>query len=76
MVRQFRKLLKEKRLLTMTDSKRGKKSSEETVVLLKWFYCDNKFSRLMPGKKDLVSIGKNKHEQKRLILCNLKERFA
>ena len=30
----------------------------------------------MPGKKDFVSIGNSKHEQKRLILCNLKELFA
>ena len=32
---------------------------------------------MMPGKKDFVSIGRNKHMQKRLILCNnLKELFA
>ena len=30
----------------------------------------------MPGKKDFISIGKNEHEQKRLILYNLKELFA
>ena len=30
----------------------------------------------MPGKKDFVSIEKNEHEQKCLILCNLKELFA
>ena len=30
----------------------------------------------MPGKKDYVSIERNKHEQKRLILCNLKELYS
>ena len=30
----------------------------------------------MPGKKDYISIGRNIHIQKRLILCNLKELFT
>ena len=30
----------------------------------------------MPGKKDYVSIGKNIHRQKKLILCNLKELYV
>ena len=28
------------------------------------------------GKKDFVSIGRNVHAQKRLLLCNLKELYA
>ena len=56
----------------MQYSKKGNKLSEELVVLVEQFYCDDEFSRLMPDKKDFVSIGKNKHEQKRLALCNLK----
>ena len=31
---------------------------------------------MMPGQKDFVSIGRNKHMQKRLFLCNLKELYA
>ena len=76
MVRQSRKLLKEKGLLAMPDSKRGKNLSEETVVLVKQFYCDDEFTRLIPDKTNFISIGKNKHGWKRLILCNLKEHFA
>ena len=30
----------------------------------------------MPGIKDYVSVSKNVHKQKRLILCNLKELYA
>ena len=30
----------------------------------------------MPGKKDFVSIKKNVHKQKRLLLCNLNELYA
>ena len=61
MVRQSRKLLKEKGLLAMPDSKRGKNLSEETVVLVKQFYCDDEFTRLIPDKTNFISIGKNKH---------------
>ena len=55
---------------------RGKTISNETIDLVKTFYCDNQFSRMMPGKKDYVSIGRNSHMQKRLLLCNLKELYA
>ena len=34
------------------------------------------YSRQMPEKKDYVSISRNVHMQKRLILCNLSELFA
>ena len=44
--------------------------------MVKQFYCDDDFRPLMPGKKDFVSIEKNKPEQKPLILYNLKEFFA
>ena len=37
------------------------------------FYEDDEISRIMPGKKDYVSIGRNIHKQKRLLLANLKE---
>ena len=30
----------------------------------------------MPGSKDYVSIGRNVHMQKRLLLCDLKEIYA
>ena len=37
------------------------------------FYEDDAHSRLMPTKKDFVSIAKNVHKQKRLLLRNLHE---
>ena len=51
----------------MLDSERGKN------YLMRQFQCDDEFSRLIPGKKVFVSIRKTKHEQKRLILFNLKK---
>lgn len=44
-------------------------------MLVKQFYCDDDLS-LIPGKKDFVSLGKNKHEHKCLVLCHLKEFFV
>ena len=39
-------------------------------------YEDDKFTCLMPGIKGCVSVSRNVHQQKRLILCNLKELYA
>ena len=69
MVRQSRKFMKRRNYLEYLILKQAKKMPKET-------WCDDKFSCLIPGKKDFVSIGKNKQEQKRLILVNLKELFA
>ena len=41
MVRQSRKIIKDKGLLAMPDSKGGKKLSEEIFVLVKQFYGGN-----------------------------------
>ena len=39
------------------------------------FYQNGGYSRQLPGKNDWVSIRKNVHVSKRLILCNLKELY-
>ena len=46
---------------------------EEITRAVESFYEDDEFTRQMPGKKDYVSIAKNVHVQKRLILSNLRE---
>ena len=40
------------------------------ILSERWIY------KTMPGKKDFISIGRNIHIQKRLILCNLKDLFT
>ena len=50
--------------------------TEETINKIKSFYCDDEFSRQLPGKKDYVSIGRNNHVAKTMLLCNLKELHA
>jgi hypothetical protein len=49
---------------------------DEANSSVKSFYNSDEVSRVMPGKKDYVSIkvsGVKIHEQKLLLLCNLKE---
>ena len=48
---------------------------DQTEELVKSFFEDDEFSRLLPGKKDYVSIAKNEHKQKRLLLSNLNELY-
>ena len=63
----------------MPDLKRGHALSEQTVYLVQSFYQTDDISRVMPGKKDYVSVREGEgrvHAQKRLVLCNLRELYA
>ena len=62
------------------NPKPGKVLDPETEDKVVNFYRSDQVSRVMPGKKDFVSVrsksnGKREHVQKRLILCNLKEAY-
>nr|XP_047130328.1 uncharacterized protein LOC124810114 [Hydra vulgaris] len=70
------KLTLEKGNLTKPNPELGKALPDVTVQLVKTFSEDNEHSRLMPCKKEYVSIKKNVYMQKRLLLCNLKELFV
>lgn len=61
MVRQARKLARENGILEIPEPKKGKVLSEETKRCVVDFYGDNEYSRLMPDKKDFVSIARNTH---------------
>ena len=76
MVREARKLASDKGILEIPDPKRGKTLSPEIEQSVLQFYEDDEYSRLMPGAKDFVSVGKKVHVQKRLLLCNLNELYA
>ena len=49
--------------------------ADDVVTPVHGFYRDDEFTRLLPGYKDIVSVGYNIHQQKRLLLCTLKELF-
>ena len=59
--------------------KPGHPLSSEVVDIVSGFYCSDDVSRMMPGKKDFVSVkqGERVHIQKRLVLSNqqFKDRF-
>ena len=75
MVCEARKLAREKGILALPEPKRGKCLSNEVENSAKLFYENDEYSRLMPGAKDYVSVARNVHQQKRLLLCNLKELY-
>ena len=75
-VKAARSLFKDRGILSKPDPKKGVSLPENVIQEVIDFYEDDEFSRLMPGKKDYVSLGKKIHKQKRLLLCNLNELYA
>ena len=71
-----RKLREEKGIIEIPPAAVGKKLDKSIVDAILQIYHDDEFTRQLPGKKDYVSISKNVHMPKRLILCNLKELHA
>ena len=69
------RLALEKGILAMPNPKLGKTLPDVTVQLIKSFFKGDEHSHIMPGKKDYLSIRKNVHKQKHLLLCKLKELF-
>ena len=74
MARKAKQLVKERGVLS-SDPRPGRTIPQETSDLVLGFYEN---SRLMPGKKDFMSVkfeGGRTQVQKRLILCNLRELY-
>ena len=74
-IRAAKKLKEERGILSVPNPRRGKTHAEDTKSLVVNFFEDDDFSRLMPGKKDYLSVSQNVHKQRRLLLCNLKELY-
>lgn len=80
-MRSARKHKAEKGVLPEIGKKRGKKVSPEIEKRVIDYYFNDEISRLLPGKKDYVSVkpadgGPREHKQKRLLLRNIKELYA
>jgi len=78
MARKVKKLVKVNGILSTPNPKAGKTLQKKSVNEVKEFYCSDSVSRVMPGRKDCISVlidGERQHVQKRLVLCNLKEAF-
>ena len=76
LARQSKKLVEERGILSLPGPLYGPSLPSETVETVCTFYESDNISRVMPGKKDFVSVkkeGKRQHVQKRLVLSNLRE---
>ena len=76
LARKSKELVKEKGVLSIPVPKCGPTLLAETVDIVHVFYESDDISRVMPGKKDFVSVkkeGKRLHVQKRLVLSNLRD---
>ena len=62
-------------ILAAPTYKSRNKLPESTLEAVAAFYENDGYTRIMPGKSDCLSIARNVHNQKWLILCNLKELY-
>ncbi|XP_034253085.1 uncharacterized protein LOC117652350 [Thrips palmi] len=69
-------LREEKGLLATPSFQRSALVSEETRSAAVNFYLDDRNSKVLPGRRDVVSLGGGVYEQKRLLLSNLNELYA
>ena len=76
---QAKKLVEERGVLSSPYPKEAKAVTVAEEEVHK-FYLSDEISRIMPGMKDYVSVrgtnGHRVHQQKRLLLCNLKEAYS
>ncbi|KAF2879040.1 hypothetical protein ILUMI_27134 [Ignelater luminosus] len=74
-----KKLVKKNGILSSPNPRGGWKLSSETENLVRTFYLREDNTRIMPGKKDFVSVklddGKRVHLQKQLLMCNIDELY-
>ena len=80
LIRRAKQLVAEKGIMSSPNPKIGSQTlPTHTEEEIKRFYLSDDVSRVMPGKKDFVSVvqvqGKRVHQQKRLLLCNLREAY-
>ena len=76
MAQKAKDLVKEKGILATPNPKLGHPLVPKTADLVCGFYESDDVSRIMPGKKDFVSVKQGEqrvHIQKRLVLNNLRE---
>ena len=59
--------------ISSPTAKKANFLSEDVITLVKNFHQNNKFSKILPGKKEKVSVSTNVHVQKKLLLLNLNE---
>ena len=74
MARKAKDLVREKGVFATPNPKPGHPIAPKTAHFVHGFYESDDVSRIMPGKKDFVSVKQGEqraHIQKRLVLSNL-----
>lgn len=69
-------LKKESGILSKPERKIRTGISDETKNNVLLLFQDDEMARPLSGKKDFLSVGKKNHQQKRLLMCTLKELFT
>ena len=78
MAKKAKHLAKESGILATPNPKLGHHINHKTALQVCQFYENDEVSRLVPGKKDFVSVKQDEQRvqvQKRLVLSNLKELY-
>ena len=75
-VRSAGELKQRKAILAQPSQKNCKAMAQETIDLVHAFNDNDEYSTRLPGKKNYVSIQKDVHKQKRLVLSNLRKLFV
>lgn len=77
--RKAKELVEKNGILSTPNPRAGRHLSAEVVHLVKSFYLREDNTRIMPGKKDFVSVklddGKRVQLQKQLLMCNIDELY-
>ena len=76
MARKAKDLVREKGVFATPNPNLGHPIAPKTADLVRGFYESDDVSRIMPGKKDFVSVKQGEHRahiQKRLVLSKLRE---
>lgn len=79
MITVAKKTAEEKGILSNPNPKSHPSLDKDVITVVTNFYELDENSRMLPGKKDFVSVKKNGervHVQKRLLLVNLKELYT
>ena len=76
LVNKASQIKQEKGIMALPVRKNRDGISDETKAKVVSIYEDDEYSRILPGTKDKVSIGREIYQQKRLLLCNVKELYS
>ena len=76
LIRRAREVKIQNGILAIPEWKSGRTLSITVTDTVHDFFGNDEHTRLMPGGTNFVSIKRNVHNQRHLLLCNLKEAYT